>query len=323
MAIVSTKDPAHFRTTPGGYFHGMVAKAKAGELNLDRTLWAHAAGERAAAGGQSGLTAVPGEGRRARGHGPGSDKAGQEKRKNGNRGYYKPPAPMLDKSALLDRLNQGRSASGFFSCHGCSRARDRLARPWPSQGSPSHAHATDPLDRPRLAGIPRRQPDPRRPRRAADPAHLPRPRRLIRPSHATLAERVDCHASTVWRALQAARELGLVRWAERRVRAAWRSLRTSNAVYADPARGGGRAAPGLPAHYHARAAEGREKQNKRLGKGSRTVLTRRRSCRTCWLCAGRRGRRGFTAARLSQISARGGERPDRSIGRRPAVSGLP
>jgi hypothetical protein len=32
--------PAHFRTTPGGYFHGMVAKAKAGELNLDRTLLA-------------------------------------------------------------------------------------------------------------------------------------------------------------------------------------------------------------------------------------------------------------------------------------------
>ncbi|MFL5281077.1 MAG: plasmid replication protein RepC [Rhodopila sp.] len=40
LAIVSTKDPAHFRTTPGGYFHGMVAKAKSGQLNLDRTLWA-------------------------------------------------------------------------------------------------------------------------------------------------------------------------------------------------------------------------------------------------------------------------------------------
>ena len=39
IAIVSTKDPAHFRTTPGGYFHGMVTKAKAGHLNLDRTLW--------------------------------------------------------------------------------------------------------------------------------------------------------------------------------------------------------------------------------------------------------------------------------------------
>jgi replication initiation protein RepC len=45
LAIVSTKEPGHFRTTPGGYFHGMVAKAKAGELHLERTVWAlrHAA----------------------------------------------------------------------------------------------------------------------------------------------------------------------------------------------------------------------------------------------------------------------------------------
>jgi replication initiation protein RepC len=40
LAIVSTKEPQHFRSTPGGYFHGMVAKAKAGELHLDRTVWA-------------------------------------------------------------------------------------------------------------------------------------------------------------------------------------------------------------------------------------------------------------------------------------------
>jgi replication initiation protein RepC len=40
LAIVSTKDPEHFRTTPGGYFHGMVSKAKAGELHLERTVWA-------------------------------------------------------------------------------------------------------------------------------------------------------------------------------------------------------------------------------------------------------------------------------------------
>ena len=39
IAVVSLKDPEHFRTTPGGYFHGMVTKAKAGQLNLDRTLW--------------------------------------------------------------------------------------------------------------------------------------------------------------------------------------------------------------------------------------------------------------------------------------------
>jgi replication initiation protein RepC len=40
LAIVSTKDPGHFRTTPGGYFRGMVQKAKAGELHLERTVWA-------------------------------------------------------------------------------------------------------------------------------------------------------------------------------------------------------------------------------------------------------------------------------------------
>jgi len=40
LAIVSTKDREHFRTTPGGYFHGMVQKAKAGELHLERTVWA-------------------------------------------------------------------------------------------------------------------------------------------------------------------------------------------------------------------------------------------------------------------------------------------
>ncbi len=40
LAIVSTKEPEHFRTSPGGYFHGMVEKARAGELHLDRTVWA-------------------------------------------------------------------------------------------------------------------------------------------------------------------------------------------------------------------------------------------------------------------------------------------
>ena len=40
LAIVSAKPTEHFRSTPGGYFHGMVAKAKAGELHLGRTVWA-------------------------------------------------------------------------------------------------------------------------------------------------------------------------------------------------------------------------------------------------------------------------------------------
>jgi hypothetical protein len=50
----------------------------------------------------------------------------------------------------------------------------------------------------------------------------------IVPSHATLAARARCSVSTVQRALQAARSLGLVDWAARRVQAAWRSLRASN-----------------------------------------------------------------------------------------------
>jgi replication initiation protein RepC len=40
LAIVSTKEAEHFRTSPGGYFHGMVAKHVAGELYLERTVWA-------------------------------------------------------------------------------------------------------------------------------------------------------------------------------------------------------------------------------------------------------------------------------------------
>jgi replication initiation protein RepC len=51
VALVSARPVEHFRTSPGGYFHGMVQKAKAGELNLVRTIWglrqAKAARERA------------------------------------------------------------------------------------------------------------------------------------------------------------------------------------------------------------------------------------------------------------------------------------
>jgi replication initiation protein RepC len=39
IGIVSAKPAEHFRSTPGGYFHGMVAKAKTGELNLAQTIW--------------------------------------------------------------------------------------------------------------------------------------------------------------------------------------------------------------------------------------------------------------------------------------------
>jgi replication initiation protein RepC len=37
VALVSARPAEHFRTSPGGYFHGMVAKA--GKLNLVRTIW--------------------------------------------------------------------------------------------------------------------------------------------------------------------------------------------------------------------------------------------------------------------------------------------
>jgi replication initiation protein RepC len=53
VAIVSAKPKDHFRTTPGGYFFGMVAKAKAGELNLARTIWGLRGRERWAGEGQS------------------------------------------------------------------------------------------------------------------------------------------------------------------------------------------------------------------------------------------------------------------------------
>jgi hypothetical protein len=49
------------------------------------------------------------------------------------------------------------------------------------------------------------------------------------PSHATLADRAGCSVRTVQRALHQAADLDLVAWAERRVRAGWRWLRTSNA----------------------------------------------------------------------------------------------
>lgn len=51
------------------------------------------------------------------------------------------------------------------------------------------------------------------------------------PSHATLAARARCSARTASRALRQARLLGLVAWTERRVRAGWRWLRTSNAYW--------------------------------------------------------------------------------------------
>jgi DNA-binding transcriptional MocR family regulator len=52
---------------------------------------------------------------------------------------------------------------------------------------------------------------------------------LMCPGHETLADRARCSVSTVQRTLRQAHQLGLVVWFERRVRASWRWLRTSNA----------------------------------------------------------------------------------------------
>ena len=47
VAMVSAKPQEHFRGSPGAYFHGMVSKAKVGELHLARTIWGiRASGER-------------------------------------------------------------------------------------------------------------------------------------------------------------------------------------------------------------------------------------------------------------------------------------
>ena len=53
VAIVSAKPADHFRSSPGGYFHGMVAKAKAGELNLARTIWGLRGADRRGGEGRS------------------------------------------------------------------------------------------------------------------------------------------------------------------------------------------------------------------------------------------------------------------------------
>jgi replication initiation protein RepC len=59
LAIVSAKPADHFRTTPGGYFFGMVAKAKAGDLHLIRTIWALRDGANPSGHRSRGTAALP------------------------------------------------------------------------------------------------------------------------------------------------------------------------------------------------------------------------------------------------------------------------
>jgi hypothetical protein len=94
-----------------------------------------------------------------------------------------------------------------------------------TEEQPTYAHA---IDHAHLAGVPRRQSDARTSRRPAHAAHVPRRRRAM------LAK--PCHAGRSGgllqpnrpEALRQARHLGLVDWSERRIRAGWRWLRTSN-----------------------------------------------------------------------------------------------
>lgn len=55
LAIVSTKPAEYFRSSPGGYFHGMVAKARAGDLNLSRTIWGMRSGQETTPIGRSAI----------------------------------------------------------------------------------------------------------------------------------------------------------------------------------------------------------------------------------------------------------------------------
>ncbi len=61
LAIVSAKPAEHFTASPGSYFHGMVKRAKAGELDLARTLWGLREKPRREAGAQPGQTREKGE----------------------------------------------------------------------------------------------------------------------------------------------------------------------------------------------------------------------------------------------------------------------
>lgn len=90
---------------------------------------------------------------------------------------------------------------------------------------------------------------------------------MICPSHATLADRAGCCVRTVQRALEMAGRLGLVSWVERRVRAAWRWLRTSNTyrllMPAEPIQAGQRAPVYRPLATTGQKDRGGESQNKK------------------------------------------------------------
>jgi Helix-turn-helix domain len=87
------------------------------------------------------------------------------------------------------------------------------------------------------------------------------------PSHDTLADRARCSPATVLRALKQARDLGLVVWAERRVRAGWRWLRRSN-LYRflapnGPVQAGLRPRSVVPSRTNRQSADGGENEGRK------------------------------------------------------------
>jgi len=118
---------------------------------------------------------------------------------------------------------------------------------------------------------------------------------LCIPSHATLADRAGCSSRTVQRALQQARRLGLVSWVERRVRAAWRWLRTSNAYRlerpAEPVQPGSR--PAWP-RRSTTGQNGRGGESQRFTKAATLSFMREAAALPDLLAA----RRGVIEARL-------------------------
>ena len=76
------------------------------------------------------------------------------------------------------------------------------------------------------------------------------------PAHATLAADVGCSARTVGRATAAMRDLGLLRWQQRLIRADWRAEQTSNAYELVPT-----AVPPVP---HCGGQNGRETRRDRF-----------------------------------------------------------
>ncbi len=120
---------------------------------------------------------------------------------------------------------------------------------------------------------------------------------LCVPAHATLAARAGCCVRTVQRALYQARELGLVSWAERRMRAAWRWLRTSNAYHLE--------VPAEPVTSGSRPPQPRRATTRQNGAGGESPVSER----------GSQGRKGA----LAEFTLAAAALPDLLAARREVI----